>query len=233
MIPSRDHTGVPLHFRSSTTSGSACLMRVRSRESVSPRQSPSSLILASINSDGDPGFCGALFFTTSLSHHSSVLARTPRARTLLVSETDEWKWICRYLMNRPFTFGLLALTALGVLAGVPAGGATTKAEAPVVIQPFATFEHLGPAAMAVRPPEPTSAFPTPLAAASGSAGDALGKATNPSCQPVPLQRCAAWISRFTTHLGVSSTTATAAGTSPDGLVVYETGYAASLQYPGL
>src|SRR5205814_823379 len=30
-------------------------------------QSPSSLIRASINSDGDPGFCGALFITTSLS----------------------------------------------------------------------------------------------------------------------------------------------------------------------
>src|SRR6266508_171551 len=69
MIPSGDHTGVPLHFHSSTTSGSASLMRVRSRESVSPRQSPSSLILASINSDGDPGFSGALFFTTSLSYH--------------------------------------------------------------------------------------------------------------------------------------------------------------------
>src|SRR5947209_7654629 len=69
MIPSCSHTGTPRHFHSSTTSGSACLTRVRSRESVSPRQSPSSLILASINSDGDPGFCGALFFTTSLSYH--------------------------------------------------------------------------------------------------------------------------------------------------------------------
>src|SRR6266516_6491389 len=75
MIPACDHTGVPLHFHSSTTSGSACLMRVRSRESVSPRQSPSSLILASINSDGDPGFCGALFFTTSLSYHIDLQGR--------------------------------------------------------------------------------------------------------------------------------------------------------------
>src|SRR5438105_13735597 len=50
-------------------------MRVRSRESVSPRQSPSSLILASINSDGDPDFCGALFFTTSLSYHIDFQAR--------------------------------------------------------------------------------------------------------------------------------------------------------------
>src|SRR5262249_47983461 len=42
-----------LHFTSSTTSGSACLMRTRMRASVSPRQSPSSLILASISREGD------------------------------------------------------------------------------------------------------------------------------------------------------------------------------------
>src|SRR5262249_29758267 len=38
---------------SSTTSGSACLMMLRTRASVSPRQSPSSLILASIRRDGE------------------------------------------------------------------------------------------------------------------------------------------------------------------------------------
>src|SRR5262245_46692785 len=53
MIPACDHTGTPLHFHSSTTSGSACLMRVRRRASVSPRQSFSSLILASISREGD------------------------------------------------------------------------------------------------------------------------------------------------------------------------------------
>ena len=41
--------GTPLHFHSSTTAGSACLMRIRTRASVSPRQSFSSLILASIS----------------------------------------------------------------------------------------------------------------------------------------------------------------------------------------
>ena len=49
MIPACDHTGTPLHFHSSITSGSACLMRIRTRASVSPRQSLSSLILASIS----------------------------------------------------------------------------------------------------------------------------------------------------------------------------------------
>src|SRR6267143_1654456 len=51
--PSCDQTGTPLHFHSSTTSGSACLMRARTRESVLPRQPSSSLILASIRRDGD------------------------------------------------------------------------------------------------------------------------------------------------------------------------------------
>src|SRR5712691_2564764 len=53
MIPACDHTGTPLHFHSSTTSGSACLMRLRTRASVSPRQSLSSLILASISPEGE------------------------------------------------------------------------------------------------------------------------------------------------------------------------------------
>ena len=49
IIPACDRAGTPLHFHSSTTSGSACLMRIRTRASVSPRQSLSSLILASIS----------------------------------------------------------------------------------------------------------------------------------------------------------------------------------------
>src|SRR5215208_2444155 len=62
-MPSRDHTGTPglegfLHFHSSTTSGSAFLIRARSLESVLPRQSPSSSIFASISCDGDSS-CGA------------------------------------------------------------------------------------------------------------------------------------------------------------------------------
>src|SRR2546423_1208705 len=56
MIPSWDQTGT-LHFHSSTTWGSACLINVRSRESVLPRQSPSSLICSSIIRDGYLPFC--------------------------------------------------------------------------------------------------------------------------------------------------------------------------------
>src|SRR6266550_4004337 len=64
MMPACSHTGTPriefdgfFHFTSSTTSGSACLMRARTRASVSPRQSLSSLILASISREGEsPAF---------------------------------------------------------------------------------------------------------------------------------------------------------------------------------
>src|SRR5246127_4771934 len=58
--PSCDHTGTPLHFHSSTTSGSACLMSARTRASVLPRQSSSSLILASISREGDSPWVVAL-----------------------------------------------------------------------------------------------------------------------------------------------------------------------------
>src|SRR5690242_10482630 len=60
MIPSCDHTGTPriafdgfLHFTSSTASGSACLMIIRTRASVSARQSLASLALASACTEGE------------------------------------------------------------------------------------------------------------------------------------------------------------------------------------
>src|SRR3989449_9434478 len=60
--PLCDQTGVPLHFHSSVTPGSASLIRARSRESISPLQSPRSSILASISSDGDSALFDGLFF---------------------------------------------------------------------------------------------------------------------------------------------------------------------------
>src|SRR6202522_1715991 len=53
MMPSCDQTGVPLHFHSSTTSGSASLMSSRILLRVFPRQSPSSAILFEMSSDAD------------------------------------------------------------------------------------------------------------------------------------------------------------------------------------
>src|SRR3954463_8922685 len=67
MIPSCSHTGTPRHFHSSTTSGSASLITPRIRPSVSPRQSPSSLILPSIILDGEAPsvFVVLLFFAVT------------------------------------------------------------------------------------------------------------------------------------------------------------------------
>ena len=48
MPPSWDHIGVPIHFHSSTTSGTASLIRARILASVSPLQSPNSAILSLI-----------------------------------------------------------------------------------------------------------------------------------------------------------------------------------------
>src|SRR5215471_12766393 len=60
--PSCDHTGTPRHFHSSTISGPASLMSARIWASISPRQSPNSLILASIRRDRDPPPVVALLF---------------------------------------------------------------------------------------------------------------------------------------------------------------------------
>src|SRR3984893_17699552 len=53
MMPSCDQIGVPIHFHSSTTSGSASLMSLRILLRVSPRQSPSSAILFEMSSEAD------------------------------------------------------------------------------------------------------------------------------------------------------------------------------------
>src|SRR5215471_12605915 len=52
-MPAWDQTGVPLHFHSSTISGSACFISSRILPRVFPRQSPSSSILLSISAEAD------------------------------------------------------------------------------------------------------------------------------------------------------------------------------------
>ncbi len=52
-MPQWDQTGVPIHFNSSTISGSAWCMVSRTFASVFPRQSPSSLIFSSMNAEAD------------------------------------------------------------------------------------------------------------------------------------------------------------------------------------
>src|SRR6202165_4981403 len=74
ICPSCDQTGTPLHFHSSTTSGTACLMRARTWESVLPLQSSSSLILASISREGDSPLVVALFFILFAPHPAVFLS---------------------------------------------------------------------------------------------------------------------------------------------------------------
>src|SRR5258708_37446206 len=57
-----------LHFHSSVTAGSAFLIRARICESISPRQPLSSLILSSINRDGDSARDVLVFFFFSISN---------------------------------------------------------------------------------------------------------------------------------------------------------------------
>src|SRR3989440_8886835 len=52
-MPPWDQMGVPIHFHSSTISGSASCMIARTFASVFPRQTPSSLIFSSINAETD------------------------------------------------------------------------------------------------------------------------------------------------------------------------------------
>ena len=65
MMPSCDQTGVPIHFHSSTTSGSASLMSLRILLRVFPRQSPSSAILFEMSSDADWPWLAPDFFMFS------------------------------------------------------------------------------------------------------------------------------------------------------------------------
>src|SRR5437870_11378954 len=66
MMPSCDQIGVPIHFHSSTTSGSASLMSLRILLRVFPRQSPSSAILFEMSSDADWPWLAPDFFTRPL-----------------------------------------------------------------------------------------------------------------------------------------------------------------------
>src|SRR5438034_6139107 len=65
MMPSCDQIGVPIHFHSSTTSGSASLMSLRILPRVSPRQSPSSAILFEMSSDAGRPWLAPDFFMFS------------------------------------------------------------------------------------------------------------------------------------------------------------------------
>src|SRR6266498_3353598 len=87
MMPSCDQIGVPIHFHSSTTSGSASLMSLRILLRVSPRQSPSSAIVFEMRSDADGPWLTPDFFMFSSSRRlNAELLGVLRVQSLPAAE---------------------------------------------------------------------------------------------------------------------------------------------------
>src|SRR4029077_5062299 len=91
MMPSCDQIGVPIHFHSSTTSGSASLMSLRILLRVFPRQSPSSAILFEMSTDADwpwlvPGFFMFTSWCCFPSKRISLLHTKCRHRSTILNE---------------------------------------------------------------------------------------------------------------------------------------------------
>src|SRR2546426_4649901 len=101
MMPSCDQIGMPIHFHSSTTSGSACLMSLRILPRVFPRQSPSSAILFEMSSDADSPWLVPDFFMVSSS------------RSILIHRDDDLA-ASMPLREKAERFGCLAQTMAAV-----------------------------------------------------------------------------------------------------------------------
>src|ERR1041385_2721113 len=83
MIPSCDQTGVPIHFHSSTTSGSASWMSRRIRPRVFPRQSPRAAIFWEMRADGDwPRLAPDFFMFSSYKFRIYFIWKTAEERHL-------------------------------------------------------------------------------------------------------------------------------------------------------
>src|SRR5579864_6963375 len=81
MMPSCDQIGVPIHFHSSTTSGSASLTSWRILRRVSPRQSPSSAILFEMSSEaGWPWLAPDFFMFLILEVREEAMVGAPGGR---------------------------------------------------------------------------------------------------------------------------------------------------------
>src|SRR5436309_1905079 len=75
MMPPWEKTGVPIHFHSSTISGSASCMISRTFASVFPRQSPSSLIFSSMNAEADATGTGLFMYSSNSPTYFSCAQR--------------------------------------------------------------------------------------------------------------------------------------------------------------
>lgn len=75
-MPPWEKMGVPIHFHSSTISGSASWMISRTFASIFPRQSPSSLILSSINAEADSTATGLFMYSSNSLANLAALSVT-------------------------------------------------------------------------------------------------------------------------------------------------------------
>src|SRR5213593_4633375 len=117
MMPSCDQIGVPIHFHSSTTSGSASLMSLRILLRVSPRQSPSSAILCEIRSDADWPWLAPDFVMfsprssrdTSFARQLVLLRLRPAGEAMTKSVPARKALQCGLVLGRPQPLPLVRL----------------------------------------------------------------------------------------------------------------------------
>src|SRR5258708_5210314 len=100
-MPPWDQTGVPIHFHSSTISGSASCMMARAIASVFPRQSPSSLIFWSINAEADFTGTGLFMYNSNSRTYFSCAQRNVRPPQVKAA-TRRLKVLCNILLGRSF-----------------------------------------------------------------------------------------------------------------------------------
>src|SRR5258708_35522658 len=100
-MPPWDQTGVPIHFHSSTISGSASCMMARAFASVFPRQSPSSLIFWSINAEADFTGTGLFMYNSNSRTYFSCAQRNVRPPQVKAA-TRRLKVLCNILLGRSF-----------------------------------------------------------------------------------------------------------------------------------
>src|SRR5205085_8298345 len=125
-MPSCDQTGTPAgfvalaHFRSSTTSGSACLINVRIRERADSRQSRGSLDPAPVRREEDSGLCELRFTMSSHRNRGSEwrLARTRRLAPGWISAPGRIRTCDPLLRRQPLYPTELQGLTLGYLRGI-------------------------------------------------------------------------------------------------------------------
>src|SRR4249919_3461312 len=121
-MPWCDHTGVPIHFHSSTTSGSASWMSARTCARRSPRQSESSRMRASMCSEADFASAAVLPFGPMAPSFAGLIGRT----MMPASEGNEDMGGVQRWFPRDLVAGLVLTTMLvpvgiayAVVSGVP------------------------------------------------------------------------------------------------------------------